>query len=59
MSPDPQNPRYPYQNAPPLYPSDRFSPAQSLHQYTPQTAPVNTHHTAARGLYLDANPVHK
>ncbi|KAK2870917.1 hypothetical protein QQF64_002016 [Cirrhinus molitorella] len=57
--PSPQNPQYPYQISHPPHSLDRYSPAQNLHQYTPQTAPVNTHHTVAHGLYLDANPVHK
>lgn len=55
----PQNPQYVYQNSPPQCFSDRYSPAQSLHQFTPQTAPVNTHHTVTPGPYLDVNPVHK
>ncbi|XP_073686088.1 transmembrane protease serine 2 [Garra rufa] len=57
--PGPQNTHYPYQISHPPSAVDRYSPAQSLHQYTPQTAPVNTHHTVAPGLYLDVNPVHK
>ncbi|XP_052423201.1 transmembrane protease serine 2 isoform X3 [Carassius gibelio] len=51
--PGPQNPQHLYQN------SEKYSPAQNLHQYTPQAAPVNTHHTFTSGLYLDVNPVHK
>uniref|UniRef100_A0A8C2IBP9 Transmembrane serine protease 2 n=1 Tax=Cyprinus carpio TaxID=7962 RepID=A0A8C2IBP9_CYPCA len=51
--PGPQNPQHLYQN------SERYSPAQSLHQYTPQTAAVNTHHTVTPGPYLDVNPAHK
>lgn len=57
--PGPQNPQYPYQNSHPPYVSERYSPAQSLHQYTPQAAPVNTHHTLTPEPYLDVNPVHK
>ncbi|XP_059401287.1 transmembrane protease serine 2-like [Carassius carassius] len=57
--PGSQNPQYIHQNSPPQNFSERYSPAQSLHQYTPQTAPVNTHHTVTPGLYLEVNPVHK
>uniref|UniRef100_A0A8C1WZJ4 Transmembrane serine protease 2 n=1 Tax=Cyprinus carpio TaxID=7962 RepID=A0A8C1WZJ4_CYPCA len=57
--PGPQNPQYVLQNSPQPYFSERYSPGQSLDQYTPQTAPVNTHHTVTPGLYLDVNPVHK
>ncbi|XP_043085332.1 transmembrane protease serine 2 isoform X2 [Puntigrus tetrazona] len=57
--PGPQNPQYLHHHSPPPYISERYSPAQSLHQYTPQTAPINTHHTVTPGPYLDVNPLHK
>ncbi|XP_051973334.1 transmembrane protease serine 2 isoform X2 [Xyrauchen texanus] len=49
--PGQQNPSPLYLNTSPSYPSDRYSPAQGLHQYTPQTAPVNTHSTSTLGLH--------
>lgn len=55
--PGPPNPQY--QRTSPSYPTEIYSPAQSLHQYTPQTAPVNTHYTATPALYHGATPVHK
>ncbi|XP_051541620.1 transmembrane protease serine 2-like isoform X2 [Myxocyprinus asiaticus] len=56
LYPGQQNPSPLYLNNSPSYPSDRYSPAQSLHQYTPQTAPVNTHSTTTPGLH---HAVHK
>ncbi|XP_056323020.1 transmembrane protease serine 2 [Danio aesculapii] len=57
--PGPPNPRYQPQNPHVLSPSERFSPAHSLPHYTPQPAPINTHHTVTPTVYLDTNPVHK
>ncbi|XP_057177325.1 transmembrane protease serine 2 isoform X1 [Triplophysa rosa] len=57
--PGPPNPPPQYQSNSPSYPSEIYSPAQSLHQYTPQTAPVNTHYTATPALHHAATPVHK
>ncbi|XP_048037470.1 transmembrane protease serine 2-like [Megalobrama amblycephala] len=49
--PVPQNPQF--LNPSPPYPSERCSP-QSLHQYAPQTAPVNTFNMTTPGLQSDA-----
>ncbi|TRY56322.1 hypothetical protein DNTS_031855 [Danionella cerebrum] len=40
-------------------PSQSYSSTPSLHQNIPHTAPINTHHTLAHGLHLDANPAHR
>ncbi|KAK9968576.1 hypothetical protein ABG768_002892 [Culter alburnus] len=57
--PVPQNPQFLDPNPSPPYPSERYSPAQSLHQYAPQTAPVNTFNTTTPGLQRDARLVRK
>ncbi|XP_067289686.1 transmembrane protease serine 2 [Pseudorasbora parva] len=57
--PGAQNPQVLYPNPSPLYPSERYSPAQTLHQYAPQAAPVITYHTNTPGLPRDARLVHK
>ncbi|KAK7125540.1 hypothetical protein R3I93_021036 [Phoxinus phoxinus] len=57
--PGPQNPQFLYQNPSPPYPSERYSPAQNLHQYEPQTAPVSTYHTTTPGLQRGAKLVHR
>lgn len=57
--PGPQIPPSQYQSTSPSYPSERYSPAQNLHQYTPQPAPVNTHYTATPAFHQSAHPVHK